>query len=115
MQSCRTCSQPLVRRRRNLLRKILCRGAYKCPECGARTYEYRSTLLVFTRYVSCPRCQTRDLNKLQSPDKLDKMTSNPLRRVLRLLGASLYYCTFCRFQFPDWRSRDPRVMAARRS
>jgi len=34
------------------------------------------------------------------------MSSNPLRRLL--IGSPLYHCTFCRYQFRDWRGLDPK-------
>ena len=38
-------------------------------------------------------------------DKIDKMARSPIRLVHRLLGGSLYHCTFCRLQFYDVRKR----------
>jgi hypothetical protein len=39
-----------------------------------------------------------------------------LRRLLGLFGLPLYHCTFCRFQFRDWRKLHPNrtIPAARR-
>jgi hypothetical protein len=45
--------------------------------------------------------------KLRKADKVDRMSNNLLRRLLRLVGCPLYHCTFCRYQFRDWRPLNP--------
>jgi hypothetical protein len=42
----------------------------------------------------------------RKPDLIDRMSPNPLRRSLRLFGFPIYHCTFCRYQFRDWRKPD---------
>jgi hypothetical protein len=62
---------------------------------------------IFQRWCQCPRCHNRCLAILSKADKVDRMSANVLRRMLRLFGFPLYHCTFCRYQFRDWRKLDP--------
>jgi DNA-directed RNA polymerase subunit RPC12/RpoP len=69
----------------------------------------RSFFALFNQYSECPKCGTRELSRLQTKDLIDTVAANPLRRLLKLFGAPLYHCTFCRYQFRDWRERDPNA------
>jgi DNA-directed RNA polymerase subunit RPC12/RpoP len=66
----------------------------------------RRWLSIFQRYAECPKCGTRTLSRIHSRDRVDKISRNPLRRLLGLFGASLYHCIYCRYQFRDWRKRE---------
>ena len=107
MPSCLTCGSKIVRKRRNLVEKLFDRATYLCESCDRAFHMRRSFFSVFRRYTECPKCSTRQLGRLASPDRIDRMTLNPLRRALAVLGAPLYHCTFCRYQFRDWRKRAP--------
>jgi putative FmdB family regulatory protein len=107
MPGCARCGQPTVRKRRNLLQKVFSRAVYRCEHCRKNFHVRRPLLRIFRRYAECPQCGTRELSRLASKDHVDRMSRNPLRRILKLLGAPLYHCTFCRLQFRDWRKRHP--------
>jgi endogenous inhibitor of DNA gyrase (YacG/DUF329 family) len=105
MPACSVCGGPIVRKPRNLFRKIIDRAVFKCEHCGKRVSRRRTFFTIFLRYASCPKCGTPDLSRLASKDRVDGVTHNPFRRLMKLFGCPLYHCTFCRFQFRDWRSR----------
>ena len=107
MASCVTCGQKIVRKRRNPIEKVLDRATYLCESCDRTLHVRRSIFSVFRRYCECPGCGTRQLTRLARRDGIDRMTHNPLRHMLVIFGAPLYHCTFCRFQFWDWRKRAP--------
>ena len=112
MPVCLKCGHPIVRKRRNPVQRVVDRAVYLCENCGGKFYIRRSLFSLFRRYAECPECGIRDLTKLASRDGVDRMTRNPLRRLLRIFGAPLYHCTFCRFQFRDWRGRAPTAKTA---
>ena len=56
---------------------------------------------------SMPVCCNRNLAVHGSVDPVERVSRNLLRRLL--FGFPLYYCPFCRYQFRDWRRRDPRT------
>lgn len=66
-------------------------------------------MTIFNRYAECPRCGTLRLSRRVSIDRIDGMTRNPFRLILKLFGCPLYHCTFCRFQFRDWRKLAKRT------
>ena len=105
MIGCLHCGGPIVRRQRNLAQRLVFRAVYSCEDCRRRSSRPRAFLTFFSRYVECPRCGTRDLSRLASKDRIDAISRNPFRRILKLLGCPLYHCTFCRMQFRDWRKR----------
>lgn len=84
---------------------------FRCEHCGRKMLLRRSFFSLFRPYVECPRCSTKDLGELSKPDRVDRTTRNPVRKLLRLFGAPLYHCTFCRYQFSDWRPIAPRGTA----
>ena len=106
MPACLICGGPITRRPRNIFGKIVDRAMYKCEDCGQRIHRRRTFFALFRRYCECPRCGTRDLHRLASRDRVDGISKNPFRRLLVLLGFPIYHCTFCRFQFRDWRKRE---------
>ena len=106
MIDCPVCGGKFARIPRGAFGKIFDRAVYKCRACGETRHRRRVFLAVFHRYCECPKCGNRDLNRLSGKDRIDAVTKNPLRRVLKLLGCPLYHCTFCRFQFRDWRRRE---------
>ena len=112
MPGCARCGHEIVRKRRNLLQRAFDRAVFVCERCGEKYYVRRSAFSIFRRYSECPECGTRDLSKLASRDGIDRITKNPLRRLLVIFGAPLYHCTFCRFQFRDWRGRAPAAKKA---
>jgi uncharacterized protein with PIN domain len=89
-------------------------AAFKCPQCESRMYHRRQFLGAFHRYTQCPQCGTAKLSRLKSIDYVDQLNKNPLRLLLRMFGAPLYHCTFCRLQFWDLRARHPGVASAER-
>jgi hypothetical protein len=107
MPNCTQCGHYASRRRRNLFVKLFSRASFHCTKCGANFHFYRSFIACFQRWSRCPLCHNRDLDILQRADKVDRMSGNVLRALLRFPGCSLYHCTFCRYQFRDWRSLDP--------
>lgn len=110
MSGCRKCGRETSRRHRGLVLKILSRASYECDYCHANTNFYRSFFALFQRWCQCPLCHNRQLTILGKVDKIDRMSSNPLRRLLRLLAFPLYHCTFCRYQFRDWRKLHPEAL-----
>jgi DNA-directed RNA polymerase subunit RPC12/RpoP len=89
------------------MQRLHARAVYKCLKCDNRIYIRRKLVTAFNRYARCPQCGTRrNLSKLRSIDRVDRLNKNPLRLLLRLFGAPLYHCTFCRLQFWDFRSRE---------
>lgn len=115
MPSCPTCGEATARKRRNPVQKLFTRAVYKCQDCGTTRSIARAPFRIFNRYAECPRCGTQSLSKRTTRDRIDSMTTNPLRRALLLLGCPLYHCTFCRLQFRDWRPRHPSRVASAKS
>lgn len=115
MPVCTECGRDAMRIQRTSLQKIVDRAIFKCSHCGAKISVRRSFFLLFRKYAECPRCGTVDLMKRKQADRIDSMTANPLRRLLVLVGAPLYHCTFCRLQFRDWRSLSPNRRRRRSS
>ncbi len=105
MPRCTHCGEPTLRKRRNVLQKVVSRAVYHCDKCGSDMAARRSFFTIFHRFCECPRCGTQDVSKLAARDRIDQMSPNPLRRILVLLGCPIYHCTFCRLQFRDWRNR----------
>lgn len=103
MPVCLSCGSEISRRHRNFFEKAAVRAVFTCDHCHRRSYIQRAWFAIFHPYAECPRCGTRELSRLKSRDRIDAITRNPLRRMLALVGAPLYHCTFCRFQFRDWR------------
>ncbi|HZL55503.1 MAG TPA: hypothetical protein VFC21_00380 [Bryobacteraceae bacterium] len=106
MPACLVCGGAILRKPRNPIYKILDRALYKCENCGLRIHRRRPFFALFHRYCECPKCGTHELGRLAAKDRIDGVTMNPFRRLLKLLGCPLYHCTFCRFQFRDWRKRE---------
>ena len=115
MIGCVSCGGPVVRKQRNSLQRLFYRAVYRCDDCHRRMSRPRSFMTIFNRYVECPRCGTRQLSRLTAIDRIDGITRNPFRRILKLVGCPLYHCTFCRFQFRDWRKRAPDARPVSRS
>jgi hypothetical protein len=112
---CVHCGKLYTRKSRGIVRRILCSSAFCCEHCGTGRYYYRVIFAMFQWYAYCPACHNFELSRLRKADKIDPMSLNPLRRILRLIGFPLYYCTFCRIQFgdfhplhPDWVARRPK-------
>ncbi len=91
---------------RSFFRKLVSRADYRCTSCRRTICIRRPYLSIFQRYCECPRCGTRTLSRIFSRDRVDKMTRNPIRWMLALVGAPLYHCIYCRYQFRDWRKRE---------
>jgi len=106
MPDCPYCGKPTQRGSRGLLRKLVSSAVFYCKSCGRSVSIPRHYLSVFRRYAECPKCGTRKLSRIFSRDRVDTISANPLRRLLGLVGAPLYHCIFCRFQFRDWRKRE---------
>ena len=106
--ACYKCGRQTSRRRRSVILKIVSRASFRCDDCGATSNFYRPIIAIFQRWCQCPLCHNRRLTVHRKADKIDRMSSNPLRRLLRLFGFPIYHCTFCRYQFRDWRKMDPR-------
>lgn len=105
MPVCIECGQHASRRRRGPLLKIFARASFRCDQCEKKFNYYRPAFAVFQRYAHCPKCYAQDLAIRGSFDKIDKISGNPFRRLL--LGFTIYHCTWCRYQFRDWRRLDP--------
>jgi hypothetical protein len=105
MPECINCGRHASRRRRGFILKLISRASFRCEHCGAKFNFYRPVLTVFERYAQCPLCANRELSVRQSVDQVDRMSGNLLRRLL--IGCPLYHCTYCRYQFRDWRGLDP--------
>ena len=115
MIGCVKCGGPVVRKQRSFLQRLFYRAIYRCEDCRQGLSRPRSLLAVFNGYVECPRCGTHDLSRLAAKDRIDGISRNPFRRILKLFGCPLYHCTFCRWQFRDWRKRAPDARAVSRS
>ena len=107
MPSCNKCGRETSRRHRGVLLKIVSRASLRCNHCGARSNFYRPVFAIFQRWCQCPLCHNRQLAIRGKADKIDRLSPNPLRRLLVLFGCPIYHCTFCRYQFRDWRELDP--------
>ena len=107
MPVCRKCGHQISRHHRNVARRIFARASFRCNHCGANSNFYRPFVAAFQRWCQCPLCHNRQLTTLSKADKIDRRSRNPLRRLLGLFGFPLYHCTFCRYQFRDWRGMDP--------
>jgi hypothetical protein len=107
MIRCEKCGQRASRRHRNLVLKIFSRASSHCGHCGANTHFYRAPFAIFQRWCRCPLCHNRQLTIRSKLDKIDRVNPNALRRLLGFFGFPIYYCTFCRYQFRDWRKLDP--------
>lgn len=105
MQSCKECGSIVARRHRSGNERILYQACFKCRRCNADNRTYRIFFQFLQHYVDCPRCGTVDLSKLRSIDRIDRMTRNPFRHIIRLFGGTLYHCGYCRYQFYDLRPR----------
>ena len=103
----------MVRRPRGAYRRIISKASYRCERCGEKSYFYRPFFALFQRFSQCPICHNRRLSILSRKDMIDGRTRNPFRRMLRLFGCPLYHCTFCRFQFRDWRRLEPQDTIAK--
>jgi hypothetical protein len=106
MPNCAKCGRKTSRRRRSVVLKILSRASFRCDDCGTTSHFYRPVIAIFQRWCQCPLCHNRQLTIRRKRDNIDRMSSNPLRRLLRLFGFPIYHCTFCRYQFRDWRKLD---------
>ena len=104
---CQKCGGTVVRKQRNSAQRLIFRAVYRCEDCRRLVSRPRSFITILHRYAECPRCGTRDLSRLAAKDRIDGVSANPFRRILKLLGCPLYHCTFCRMQFRDWRKRAP--------
>jgi DNA-directed RNA polymerase subunit RPC12/RpoP len=113
MPGCPDCGGVLIRKKRNPAQRLVFRCVYRCSECRRGVSQPRSFLTVFHRYCECPRCGTTDVVRREQKDRIDGVSPNPLRRMLKLIGCPLYHCTFCRMQFRDWRNLAPEVRRAR--
>lgn len=109
MPVCYKCGRETSRRRRTLLRKIVSRASFHCNHCGTNSNFYRPLIAAFQFRSQCPLCHNRILVKRSKLDRVDRVSANPLRRVLGLFGFPLYHCTFCRYQFRDFRPRAPEA------
>ncbi len=99
----------MSRRRRGVLRRIISKVSLRCNNCGATSNFYRPVFAIFQRWCQCPLCHNRQLTiRGGKADRIDRRTHNPLRRLLGLFGFPMYHCTFCRYQFRDWRRLDPK-------
>lgn len=105
MFSCQECGSRAKRRRRVGAEKLFFNACFICGACGAEVRKYRSLFQFLQPYVDCPLCGTVDLGKPRSRDRIDRLTRNPFRHILHWLGAPLYHCHFCRYQFYDYRPR----------
>ena len=104
---CMHCGHEMSRCRRGPFLKLFSRACYRCDDCGFRTNFYRPIVTAFQRSAACPLCCNRNLAVHRSVDPVERVSRNLLRRLL--FGFPLYYCPFCRYQFRDWRRRDPRT------
>lgn len=109
MPACDKCGNEISRRPRSLLVRIFSKASFHCERCGTNSNFYRPVFAIFQRWCQCPICHNRHLAVLRKADKIDRMSSNAVRRLLFLLGFPIYHCTFCRYQFRDWRKLDPRL------
>ena len=91
-----------------MILRIFSKASFHCNHCGADSNFYRSPVAIFERWCQCPICHTHNVKVRSRVDRIDRMSPNPLRRALWLLGCPLYHCTFCRYQFRDWRGLDPQ-------
>lgn len=112
MIDCPNCGSPTRRGRRGLFRRLVSQAVFVCESCGLKIAVGRPYLSIFQGFAECPRCCTRRVSRLSSRDHVDSFSSNPIRRILGLLGAPLYHCIYCRYQFHDWRKRESDILAA---
>ena len=95
------------RSHRTLLERLKYFAAYRCQRCHLRVRTTYLEMLPALKHVSSPKCGWYDLSVLGSRDRIDRLTRNPLRLLLRFIGGRLYHCEHCRFQFYDLRRSLP--------
>lgn len=113
MPGCNYCGARTLRAHRTFLERLTCRRVYRCTRCSGKLAVHRSFIALFHSRCVCPSCGSADLNKLSSlgasdkeasgKETSDKLTTKPVRRLLGMVGAPLYHCTCCHFQFYDFR------------
>jgi hypothetical protein len=108
---CEWCGQGLVRVKRGRWERVAYSVVYQCPTCQRKTKIPKYPALYFSLRRCCPKCGTPQLERLRKRDKIDPLYLNPVSLVQVLLGASLWWCPFCRLQFydirPGWPVRRP--------
>jgi hypothetical protein len=117
MNACPKCGHQVVRTQRTRLQKVFFSAAFRCSHCTYRTQQLHPAVdvnlrFIFSRFTRCMRCGHQHVHRLAQRDRLDPMSKHPMSVLLRLTGAPLRKCPFCRLQYCDWRSRVPAVRRA---
>lgn len=105
-QGCEGCGGLLDRKHRMWWQRLFVRSLYKCRECGMLHARLRSFLdWGLSTRCHCPRCGQARLKVKSSRDKIEGYDRSLFRQFQGLMGARLYYCQPCRWQFYDMRPR----------
>jgi predicted RNA-binding Zn-ribbon protein involved in translation (DUF1610 family) len=105
MFTCPECEGLGKRRPRTFIERIFARAKLQCSGCNAVWYWRR---VLVQKHTHCPDCGTPRLSKRSKYDRIDRKSKSVVRRFLGIFGAPIYHCTFCRLQFRDYHSLDPK-------
>jgi len=94
----------MVRSHRRLWEKPIYSFVHKCRECESRVRTKHRLLEYVSGPAKCPHCGDREIQRRSTRDKIDRTLRTPFSVVQSLLGGQLYHCGFCRIQFYDLRS-----------
>jgi hypothetical protein len=97
------CGGPFNRIHRSFREKLVYMALYRCKECQAVKPRPRRFMFYFQTERGCPLCGTQKLNRLASPDHIDRMHWNLYKPLRGLMDLQLYHCRYCRIQFYDRR------------
>lgn len=96
----------MLRRKRTLIERFRFGAVYICVECKQiHRMDMARRHPMLSLHACCPRCGTSELRTFSRIDKIESLYKNPLSRIQRWFGATLWYCQWCRLQFFDCRKR----------
>src|SRR5690349_18132133 len=91
MQTCKECGRNMQRVPRAVVQRLVCRAAFKCPNCGSsrllHCFSYR-----LESSACCPQCGNPDVQRLRDQTHFDRRQSGLWNLLSRLFGGRLYLC-----------------------
>jgi hypothetical protein len=109
--ACPRCGNPLDRVHRSLAGRLFLRRVLRCNSCGFQLRKWRTPMaatrtFVFSRHTRCVQCGNPRVRRLQTRDRIDRMSRHPVSVLFGLFRAPIYYCNPCRLQYRDLRPMD---------